>query len=253
MSGSRASELRRLHRPGSPVVLPNVWDAASARAVVDAGFPAVATGSGAVAAALGYPDGEGTPAAEMFAAIERVANAVDVPVTADIEAGYGLAADELATRLLDAGAAGCNLEDSDPRSKRLVDVEQQAGRLAALRAAAGDALVINARIDVHLRGVGSAEQQRTEAVERGNRYLSAGADCVYPITVADDELIGELVSAIDGPVNVLYRPGTPSFARLAELGVARVSFGGGLHTAAMGLLTRMLGRIAEGADPYSRG
>jgi 2-methylisocitrate lyase-like PEP mutase family enzyme len=202
-------------------VLPNVWDAVSARAF--ATFPALATSSSAVAATLGYADGEKTPVDEAFAAIARITRAVDVPVTADVEAGYGLAPGDLVERLLGAGAAGCNLEDSDPATGALVDPDQQASRLAAVRAA-GPSLVINARVDVFRAGGGSVE----EAVARGRRYVEAGADCVYPI-FAPPETLPELAAGIGGPINALYLPGGPPIARLVELGATRITFGGGLH------------------------
>ncbi|MGW4409905.1 isocitrate lyase/PEP mutase family protein [Nonomuraea sp. NPDC004702] len=247
MTTDRAATLRRLHVPGSPLILPNVWDAASARAVQEAGFPVVATGSAAVSRVLGYADGESTPVGEMMAAIARIARAVDVPVTADVERGYGLAPGELAERLAEAGAAGCNVEDSDPRTDELVDAGAQADFLAGMRAAAGDALVINARVDTYVRGV----RDRAAAVSRGRRYLEAGADCVYPITLADEGEIAALVAEVGGPVNILFRPKAPSYARLAELGVARISFGGGLHQAAHAYTQGLLAAIAQGHDPYT--
>jgi 2-methylisocitrate lyase-like PEP mutase family enzyme len=219
-----AARLRSLHHGPGPLVLPNVWDAVSARAFAAAGFPALATASTAVAATLGYRDGEDTPAAEMFAAIARIARAVDVPVTADVEAGYGLAPEELVERLLATGAVGANLEDSDPATGELRDPAWQADRLAAVRAAAGDALVLNARVDVFLRGGG----ELAAAIERGVRYRDAGADCVYPI-LASPELLPRLAEGIGAPLNALYVPGGPSPARLGELGAARITFGGGLH------------------------
>ncbi len=148
---SAAERLRVLHHGPQPLVLPNVWDPVSARAFADAGFSALATSSSAVAATLGYRDGQ-TPGAEMLGAVARIARSVSVPVTADIEDGYGLAPAELAARLADAGVAGCNLEDSDPATGELTDPERQADFLAAVRAAAGPALVVNARVDVFVRG-----------------------------------------------------------------------------------------------------
>ncbi|MER7505363.1 isocitrate lyase/phosphoenolpyruvate mutase family protein [Nonomuraea pusilla] len=242
-----AAALRALHVPGHPVVLPNVWDAASARVVADAGFPAVATGSAAVAGALGHQDGEGMPVAEMLAAVARVAGAVEVPVTADVERGYGLKPSELVERLLDAGAAGCNLEDSDPRTGELVDPGEQADLLAGVRAAAGDRLVVNARVDTYLKGGTS----RAAALDRARRYLEAGADCVYPITLAAEDEIRALVEELGGaPVNILYVPGGPSLRRLAELGVARISFGSGVHRAAMAYVGDLVRGIRDGRDPY---
>lgn len=241
-----ASVLRALHVPGSPVILPNAWDAASAAAVQEAGFPAVATGSAAVARVLGYDDGEATPVPEMLAAVARVVRAVEVPVTADLERGYGLPPAELVERLLATGAAGCNLEDSDPRTGERVDVERQAAFLAEVRAAAGPALVLNARIDTYL----GPDADRADAVRRARRYLEAGADCVYPIGLGDEREIEALVAEVGGPVNILFRPGAPSLARLAELGVARVSYGHGLHQAAHAYAVRMIRAVAEGRDPY---
>ncbi|WP_219463811.1 isocitrate lyase/PEP mutase family protein [Nonomuraea rhizosphaerae] len=246
MTTDKAALLRSLHVPGSPLVLPNIWDAASAQAVREAGFPAIATGSAAVAPVLGYADGERTPVAEMLAAVARIARAVDVPVTADIERGYGLKPDELAERLLATGAVGCNLEDSEPRTDELIDAGEQAQFLAEVRAAAGPALVINARIDTYLSGDGT----RKAAVDRARRYLEAGADCVYPIGLADEDEIGALVGEVEGPVNVLFKPGVPSLARLAELGVARVSYGHGLHKATQAYTRGLIQAISEGRSPY---
>ena len=239
MSGA-SDLLRSLHVPGTPLVLPNAWDAPSARAVVAAGFPVVATSSAAVAESLGYEDHEGAPADEVFAATARIAAAVfpDVPVTADVESGYGLAPAEVAERLLAAGASGCNLEDTDHRGASvLADPAEQAARLAAVRAAAGGDLVINARIDTYARQVGGLP----ETIDRARRYLDAGADCVYPILLADEAEIAALVEALPGAaVNVLQRPGAPSNARLAELGVARISYGSGIYRQTAKALAQLL-------------
>ncbi|MET9337528.1 isocitrate lyase/phosphoenolpyruvate mutase family protein [Nonomuraea sp. NPDC003804] len=237
-----AARLRSLHVKGSPLILPNAWDAASAGAVEQAGFPVVATGSAAVAAVLGYEDGERTPPGEMFAAIARIARAVGVPVTADVERGYGLKPAELAERLAESGAVGCNLEDS--RDGVLIDPEEQADFLAAVKAAAGDDLVVNARVDTYVAGDGST----ADALRRGRRYLEAGADCVYPIGVADAEEIRTLAAEL--PINVYFRPGVPSLSELAALGVARVSYGHGLHRAAHAYATSLFVAVAEGRDPY---
>lgn len=232
-----AVALRALHTGSTMLVLPNAWDAASARAVEAAGFPAVATTSGAVARTLGYDDGEAMPADEAFAAVARVTRAVDVPVTADLEAGYGLRPDEYAERLLAAGAVGCNYEDTDHHGDGvLVDAERQAERLAAVKAAArarGVDIVLNARMDTYVNRIGSPSEMQAEAVRRGRLYLEAGADCLYPIGVTDEAAIGAIVQALAAPVNVMVRPGAPSIPRLADLGVARVTFGSGLFTVAL--------------------
>ncbi|MCT9929710.1 isocitrate lyase/phosphoenolpyruvate mutase family protein [Planotetraspora sp. A-T 1434] len=249
----RAAALRALHVPGSPLVLPNVWDAASARIVEAAGFPVVATGSAAVARVLGYADGHETPVEEMLAAIARIARAVGVPVTADIERGYGLEPAELVERLAATGAVGCNLEDSDPGTGSMLDPEEQAGFLAAVRAAATGAgidLVVNARVDTFLHGEGTPGERVADALARGRRYLEAGADCVYPLWVTDADLIRTLAGEMGGPINVLFRPGTPSLQELAALGVARVSFGPGLHRAVQELTERMVADVADGRSPY---
>jgi 2-methylisocitrate lyase-like PEP mutase family enzyme len=246
-----AASLRALHRPGDPVVLPNAWDAASARAIVKAGFPAVATSSAAISAVLGYGDGEATPVVEMLDAVARIAAAVEVPVTADIERGYALAPAQIVERLVATGAVGCNLEDSVPGQRRMVDVAEQVEFLSAVRAAtvhSGFDVVLNARIDVFVRGDDPPAVRLDAALQRAQRYLEAGADCVYPIGLADAEAIGKLVQV--APVNVLFTPATPSLAELAELGVARISFGSGLHSATTAHLNGLLQRVAERTSPY---
>jgi 2-methylisocitrate lyase-like PEP mutase family enzyme len=236
---SAGSALRAMHAGPQPLILPNVWDPVSARAFAEAGFGALATSSSAVAATLGYADGE-TPGAEMLAAVTRIASSVSVPVTADVETGYGLDPAELVARLLEAGVAGCNLEDSDRASGLLTEPERQADFLAAVRAEAGGELVINARVDVYVRqpaGVAVAADPASrqavtdDAVARANRYLTAGADCTYPI-LAPAAALPELVRRIQGPVNAMAGPGGLTVADLAGLGIARITFGGGLHARA---------------------
>jgi 2-methylisocitrate lyase-like PEP mutase family enzyme len=234
---AHAEQLRKLHRGDQMLVLPNVWDAASAAIVAEAGFPVVATASAAISAMLGYPDGEGAPWPEMFAAAGRVARAVSVPVTVDAEAGYGMPPRELVDRLLEIGAVGCNLEDSDHRTGGLVDAGAHADRLAAIRAAADDAgvpIVINARTDTFLPQSGTpADERVSEAIRRGRRYLAAGADCIYPIGVSDERDIARLIADLPGPINANPRPGGPDLAKLGELGVARVSYGPWLYRKAL--------------------
>ena len=222
----KAELLRALHRGPDVLVLPNAWDVASARAFARVeGCFAIATTSGGVAAALGYPDGERIPPREMLAAVERIAAAVDLPVTADLEAGYGDAA-ATARAAIEAGAAGINLEDgAGPMSEHV-------GRIRAARAAADDAgvpLVLNARVDVYLRGTHDVG----DAIVRSNAYFDAGADCAFVIGVTDAATIARLVKALHGPLNVLAREETPSVAELARLGVRRVSVGSGLFRAGL--------------------
>ena len=232
-----------------PLVLPNVWDAASARSFATAGARALATSSSAVAHTLGYSDGEDMPRDEAFAAVARIARAVDVPVTADIEAGYGLTGADLATRLIDTGAAGCNLEDTDHSTGALVPLDAQVERIAELVRAAKGNLVVNARIDVHLRSVGVPEQRIDLSLERAVAYLAAGADCTYPIGAADEETIAALVKATPGPVNALCRPGGPTLARLVEIGAARITFGGSLHRSVMRTVDDLAAQLVSGGEP----
>jgi 2-methylisocitrate lyase-like PEP mutase family enzyme len=242
--------LRSLHRPGAPLLLPNVWDVATAKAVVAAGFPVVATTSGGVAATLGYEDQEGAPAGEMLAAAARIARGVEVPVTVDAEAGYGMQPAELVAALRDAGAAGCNLEDTDHAGPAggLRDPGRQAEWLRAVRQAAsadGYRLVINARVDVFLgpflagAGPGTQEDLVPEAVRRANAYLEAGADCVYPILLWEADALRRFIAEVNGPVNVARLPQV-SLAELAAAGVARVSWGTFLHMDAMARFAEQL-------------
>src|SRR3954468_7024269 len=189
---SRCHLLRSLHRPGTPLLLPNAWDVATAKAVGAAGFPVVATTSAGMAETLGYEDHEGAPSDEMLAAAARIARSVEVPVTVDAETGYGMEPAELVAALRRVGAAGCNLEDSDHAAGGLRDPDEQAEWLAAVRQAAaadGYGLVINARVDVFLgpllagAGPGTQEELVPEALRRANAYLEAGADCVFPIVL----------------------------------------------------------------------
>jgi 2-methylisocitrate lyase-like PEP mutase family enzyme len=224
----RAHALHRLHTGPRPLVLPNAWDVASARLVVKAGFPVVATSSGAIAATLGYEDNDSMPVDDAFGVIARITRSVSVPVTADVEAGYRLSPTDLVERLLDARAVGCNLEDTDHHGGAgLVDAGEHAERLRAVRHAATEAgveIVLTARVDV-LRREGDRRELFEEAVRRARLYLRAGADCVFPIRLADDELIGEFVRRVEGPVSVVAA-GAPPLARLTQLGVRRVSFAG---------------------------
>lgn len=239
--------LRALHHGPGPLVLPNVWDAASARACADAGFPAVATASAAVAASLGFPDGQQAPTDVVLAAVSRVAAAVHVPVSADMEAGLGLEPAALVDRLLAAGVAGLNIEDSDPATGRLRDGAAAAATVAALRAAAGDALVINARIDVFLPGAdrpATPEAAQAEARDRARQYVDAGADVIYPILAPRPALV-DLIAAVDVPVNALCAPDPQDVRALTALGVRRVTFGGSLLTVAMDALTARVGSLAR--------
>jgi 2-methylisocitrate lyase-like PEP mutase family enzyme len=217
---AKATAFRRMHLEPPILVLPNAWDVASAKAFAALeGCRALATTSAAVARSLGYEDGERAPAAEMVEAARRIAAAVELPVTADLERGYG---DPVGTACAawEAGLVGINFEDSTRAG--LVPVDEQVDAIRAIRAATPE-LVLNARVDVFLRIGGDVE----EAVERASAYLAAGADCAYPI-LCPPVSIPELARRIDGPMNVLAGDGVPSPTDLQDLGVARLTWGGGL-------------------------
>ncbi|HEY3259498.1 MAG TPA: isocitrate lyase/phosphoenolpyruvate mutase family protein [Pseudonocardiaceae bacterium] len=255
-SQEKAATLRALHVPGDPLVLPNTWDAASARMVEATGFPVVATSSAATAAILGYDDGEAAPVEEVLAATERIVRAVSLPVTVDFERGYALEPAELVERFASTGAAGLNLEDSNPPSGKMIEAAEKADFLAAVRDAAaslGVDLVINARTDSFLRRAGSPEAQLAATLDRGARYLAAGADCVYPIAVMDPAVIRALVEGIPGPINVGYGPqGKLSLAEFAALGVARVSFGPTLQRHLYNKFgSALFSAVASGENPFA--
>ncbi|MCW3002812.1 MAG: isocitrate lyase/phosphoenolpyruvate mutase family protein [Conexibacter sp.] len=247
-----AEELRRLHTDPAILVLVNVWDAASARTVASLpGCRAIATASWAIAAAHGLADGEAIGREGMLEAVRCVASSVALPVTADLEGGYGATPADVAetvARAIDAGAVGCNLEDGIPGRDLLRDAEDAAARVAAARRRAeaeGVPVVINARTDVYLRGADDPEA----AILRGRSYARAGADCVFVPGVRDRETIRALVQGIDAPVSILAAPGAPSVSELQELGVARVSFGPGPMGVALAALARTASDLMEGGVP----
>ena len=221
---AKADTLRRLHLEPPILVLPNAWDVASAKQLAAIpGCRALATTSAAVARSLGWEDGEQAPADEMLRANERIAAATELPVTGDLEHGYG---DPVGTarHAWGAGLVGINFEDSTAEGP--VPLEEQVAMIRAIRDAVPE-LVINARVDVYVRETGGLD----EAVERGNAYLAAGADCVYPIA-CPVAAVADLVRLIDGPINVLAIPGMPEPSELQNLGVARMTWGSGLASAA---------------------
>ena len=238
----KAERLRRLHAGPRVLVLANAWDAASARLIAAVGFPAIATSSAGVAYALGYADGQRIPRAEMLDMVRRIAATVDVPVTADVEGGYGTtpeAAAETARGVIAAGAVGMNLEDAGD-GDRLLPAELHAHRVRAARqagTAAGVPLVINARTDV-FETPGSNAARLAEAVRRAKLYLAAGADCVFVPFTSDRDTIARLVQEIPGPVNVLATKASPPIAELERLGVRRVSVGSGIARAAYSVAQR---------------
>jgi 2-methylisocitrate lyase-like PEP mutase family enzyme len=247
--------LRQLHQGPPILVLPNAWDVASARIFEAAGFPAIATTSAGIANSLGYPDVERIPRDEMIWMVRRIARSVSVPVTADVEAGYG---DPVGTAraVLDAGAVGMNLEDSSIDGS-LADLAAQVRMIQQIHAAAD--IVINARTDVYLFGVGDEATRFERTVERLNAFHKAGADSLFVPGVRDPETIGRLAKAVHGPINILATSGAPSIAELERLGVRRVSVGSGPMRASMGLTQRIakelkehgtFASMTEGAMPY---
>jgi 2-methylisocitrate lyase-like PEP mutase family enzyme len=249
---AKAERFRALHAGPAPLVLPNAWDVASARVFEEAGFPAVGTSSAGIAASLGYPDGERISRGEMLKAVARIAGAVQVPVSADVEGGYGpfpKALVQTVEGVLEAGAVGLNLEDGTSDAVRpLLDLDAQVERLRLARETAkraGVNLVINARTDVYWLRFGAEAARFDRTVQRAKAYLAAGADCVFVPGVADAALIGALAKAIGGPLNVLAGPGCPPVPELKALGVARVSLGSGPLRAALGLTRRLARELLE--------
>jgi 2-methylisocitrate lyase-like PEP mutase family enzyme len=253
----RANAFRQMHDRSQLLVLPNAWDVASARIFEAAGFAAIATTSAGIAAALGYPDGEQISREEMAVVVRRIAQRVAVPVTADMEAGYGAKPEAVALTVravLAAGAVGMNLEDSTGNKDHpLFDPRLQVERIQAARQAADAAripLVLNARTDVYLLSVGAEADRFDETVRRANSYREAGADCLFVPGVRDAATIAALAGAIAGPLNVLAGPGTPPVAELARLGVARLSLGSGPMRAAL-TITRRIAEELRGPGTYS--
>lgn len=243
---ARANAFRTLHRGNKLLLLTNVWDVASARMIEDAGFPAIATTSAGIAFSLGYPDGQKISRQEMLARVARIARAVKVPVSADVEAGYGDRpedAAETARQVIEAGAVGMNLEDSmDDAQRPLLDLPLQLEKIRAVREAAlkaGVLLVLNARTDVYLHQVGAPETRYDETLRRGAAYRDAGADCIFVPGVRDAETIEKLVRDLQCPLNILGGPGSLPISELEKLGVARVSLGSAPMRATLGLLQRM--------------
>lgn len=243
---SKARRLLELHAPGQLLVLPNAWDVASA--LVFAAHPscrALATSSAAIAAALGHPDGESLAREDMCEAVGRIAAAVDVPVTADVESGYGsspTAVEQTITALVDVGAVGANVEDWDHGRNRLFDVDEAVERVRAAREAAdrrGVPLVLNARTDVFWQAVGDPAERTALAAERLGRYYAAGADCTFVPGVRRADDIAALLDDSEMPLNVLAMADGPSLAELRALGVRRVSVGSGPMRATLVHLRRL--------------
>ena len=263
----KAVAFRAMHAGPEALLLVNVWDLASARIIEEAGFPAIATTSAGIAFAHGFPDGQKISPDRMFAKIAQIAGSVKVPVTADVEAGYGETPErafQTARNIIFGGAVGMNFEDATGNPERpLADLTLQLERIHAIRAAAANfdvALVLNARTDVYLLQVGEESGRYDETVKRLRAYCNAGADCVFAPGLRDPETIGRLVVDLDCPVNILVGPGSPSISELSALGVKRISLGSGPMRAAMGFLGRLaeevkrIGtyKLLEGAPSHAR-
>jgi 2-methylisocitrate lyase-like PEP mutase family enzyme len=262
-----ARQFLELHRGPRILVLPNAWDVSSARIFEDAGFPAIGTTSAGVAFSLGYPDGQKIPRGEMLAVVRRIAEAVEVPVTADVEAGFGSTPEEVADtarEVIAAGAVGMNLEDGvEGKPDFLGDVNlQKEIILAVLGVAAASRVpfVLNARTDIFLYGIGPAETRLARTIERLNAYRAGGAQSLFAPGVKDKETITQLARGVTGPLNILATVGTPPIAELQQLGVARISVGSGPMRATLGFLDRMARQLrdegvftllTEGALPYA--
>jgi 2-methylisocitrate lyase-like PEP mutase family enzyme len=246
---AKAEAFRALHRAPPLLLMANAWDAITARLFEAEGFAAVATTSGGVSWAVGYADGEAAPWDEVVGQTARVARAVRVPVTADIEAGFGATPEAVARSIGDiigAGAVGVNLEDGMPGPTPIRPVEDAVARIRAAReaaTAAGVPIVINARTDLYLKQIGDETSRFDEAVARGRAYLAAGADCFYPITLRDSATIGRLVQALRAPININVRAGFPGIAELEALGVARVTTATQLTLIALAELRRVAREI----------
>jgi 2-methylisocitrate lyase-like PEP mutase family enzyme len=242
MPPDKAERLRSLHKGPAILVLPNAWDAASARIFEAEGFPALATTSAGVAATLGYPDGGVVPTREMIEAIARIVRSVQVPVTADIEHAYGATPDAVADvvlRVIATGAVGINVEDCVPGAHDLEPIPLQKDKITKIKKTAeksGVRVVINARTDVFLRSMGPPETRLAVAIDRGKAFLAAGADCVFVPGVRDRDTIAALVQGVGGPLNILAVKGTPPIPELEALGVARVSVGSGPMRASLALV-----------------
>jgi 2-methylisocitrate lyase-like PEP mutase family enzyme len=263
---AKALQFRQLHRGPGVLILPNAWDVASARIFEDAGFPAIATTSAGIAFSLGYPDGQRIPREEMMARIGRIARAVQVPVTADVEAGYGSGPEDAArtTRdLIQVGVVGMNLEDgSDDPDRPLIDLQLAIEKVRAARQVAVEMraqIWINARTDVYLQPGGDPDANYSEALRRLIAFREAAADSVFAPGLKDAETIARLVRAVECPLNILAVPGTPSIPDLEKLGVRRVSLGSGPMRATLSLLRRVAEELKtsgtygtmEGAVPHA--
>lgn len=248
----KAEQFQKLHHGPRILLLPNAWDVVSARIIEECGYPAIATSSAAVAFSLGYPDGQHISRDEMLDMAGRIARAVNIPVTADLEAGYGLTANDMAETVkaaVAAGIIGMNLEDTTGEDESsFVDLPSQVEKIRAVRETAkslGVPFVLNARTDIYLTPIGPEATRFERTVERLRAYRDAGADCLFAPCLYDRETIAKLVKAVAAPVNILANPACPPIAELEKIGVARLSAGSGVMRAALGLVRRIAKEMLE--------
>lgn len=251
---AKAVAFRELHRGPKILVLPNAWDCVSARLFENAGFPAIATTSGGIAAVLGYPDGQHISANEMLQMAGRIAQTVSVPVTADLEAGYVTTPRDVAEIIreaIEAGLVGANIEDGRGPNKPLASIAYQTEMIKAVRDVAAICnipFVLNTRVDVYLYGTGDASSRFDEALQRARAYRDAGADCIFLMGLRDGEIIARLVHELGCPVNIMAGHGAPPISELEKMGVARVTFGTGLSRATLPLVQKMAREIRATGD-----
>ncbi|MFN2527148.1 MAG: isocitrate lyase/phosphoenolpyruvate mutase family protein [Candidatus Baltobacteraceae bacterium] len=253
-------DFKKLHDKKNPLLLPNVWDAASARVIESCGFKAIATSSAGLAWSLGYADGEQLPFEELVAAIGRIVRVVNVPVSADIESGYSHDADTLLENvkaIVGAGAVGINLEDYDLKSGSLFPIETARQRVACVKERFGDSLFVNARTDMYLHQIGRPEARLATTIDRLSAFREAGADGIFVPAVTDAPTIAALAAATDAALNILAGAATPPVDALRELGVARISLGGSLtriimgETRAIGQQLLRTGEFSFAANPHA--
>jgi 2-methylisocitrate lyase-like PEP mutase family enzyme len=255
----KAKLFLKYHYDKEILVLLNSWDIGSSKLIEACGYKAVATTSMGIAASLGYPDCQVITLAEMIEAITGIVNSVKVPVTVDIEAGYGNNLNEIidsVKKIIAAGIAGINIEDSIELSPVLIDEMEFCERISAIRAlsdSSGFHLVINARTDSFYTSTGSTQEKLSESIKRGNKYREAGADCIFVQPVWDKETISTLVKEINAPINILVNPANPasgtglppSISELQDLGVARVSLGSSLMKSTLALIKKIADELSE--------
>jgi len=252
----KAGLFLKYHHDKEILVLLNSWDIGSSRLIEACGYKAIATTSMGIAASLGYPDCQIIQLSEMLAVITGIVNAVQIPVTVDIEAGYGNDLQEIigsVEKIIATGIVGVNLEDSMDLNPVLIDEMEFCERISAIRALSdslGFHLVINARTDSFYTSSGSTREKLSESIKRGNKYRAAGADCIFVQPVWEKATIATLVKEIHAPINILANPGIdggipPSVSELQDLGVARLSLGSGLMKATLALIKKVADELSE--------